>query len=357
MRMKTRLLLAGLCLFANTAVAQNLEEMDPVYARWKDRVEPAIDRALDYLARAQEPDGSFPERYGKSTGIPSLVGMAFLSKGHTALEGPYAGTLNRCVDYVIANVAEDGILNKHGAGSGPMYAHTISTLFLSEISGMVDEKRQKEIDRVLPTVLKVILEAQAVRKTGKNASHAGGWRYRKGSVDSDTSCSGWALMALRSAKLNGAAVPDEAVDKAVAYLKRQWVPETGGFRYQPGRQSSITLTGMGILCLELCGEHGSRETLKAAEFLRNTYRQLPKQLWRYYGNYYNAQALFQIGGSLWEEYADWMYSTFLSQQRVDGCWISGEVGPIYSTAMMTLAFTVPCRQLPIYQRDESVDEN
>jgi hypothetical protein len=29
---------------------------------------------------------------------------------------------------------------------------------------------------------------------------------------------------------------------------------------------------------------------------------------------------------------------------------------VYGTAMMTLAFTVPYRQLPIYQRDETVDE-
>ena len=40
----------------------------------------------------------------------------------------------------------------------------------------------------------------------------------------------------------------------------------------------------------------------------------------------------------------------------DGSWESREAGRTYGTAMMVLAFTVPYRQLPIYQRDETVDE-
>ena len=76
----------------------------------------------------------------------------------------------------------------------------------------------------------------------------------------------------------------------------------------------------------------------------------------FYGNYYNAQGMFQIGGRYWSEYADWMYSTYLKEQDSDGSWDSREAGRIYGTAIMTLAFTVPYRQLPIYQRDETVDE-
>jgi hypothetical protein len=54
--------------------------------------------------------------------------------------------------------------------------------------------------------------------------------------------------------------------------------------------------------------------------------------------------------------AAWMYDTYLGKQGEDGSWNSREAGRIYGTAMMTLAFTVPYRQLPIYQRDETVDE-
>ena len=39
----------------------------------------------------------------------------------------------------------------------------------------------------------------------KKPQHQGGWRYQPHSRDSDLSLTGWAVMALRSARLNGAA--------------------------------------------------------------------------------------------------------------------------------------------------------
>ncbi len=354
--MMTRFLagaLASACLLALPTSAPAQEAADPIFAEWQDRVDPAIDRALQYLARVQRSDGTFPENYGDSTGIPALVGMTFLSRGHLPTEGPYAEALNRCIDFVLNNQKDNGLYEKGHAGSGPMYAHNISTLFLSEVSGMVDPARQEKIEQTLPKALKVILEAQAVKK---DQNHQGGWRYHPGSNDSDTSCSGWALMALRSAKLNGAAVPDQAIEDAVGYLKRRQDNERGCFGYTGTTDHAKSLTGMGLLCLELCGLHGSPETEKAADYIMKTFRDLPGDQFEFYGNYYNAQGMFQIGGRYWAEYAAWMYDTYLGKQDDDGSWNSREAGRIYGTAMMTLAFTVPYRQLPIYQRDETVDE-
>ncbi len=332
-----------------------LEEIDPIFAEWQSRVDPSLESALDYLARSQQEDGSFPSKFGDSTGIPALVGMAFLSKGHLPTGSEYGSTINRCIDFVLANQKETGVLEKGNAGSGPMYAHNIATLFLSEVSGQVDPSRQEKIEIVLPRALKLILEAQKVKKRRKNDQ--GGWRYHPGSTDSDTSCSGWALMALRSAKLNGAAVPDEAINDAVEYLKRHQDKEKGCFGYTDTSKNGDTLTGMGLLCLELSGLHNSPESIKAAEFVMNTFRTISGDKHETYGNYYNAQGMFQIGGRYWSEYANWMYDHYLAKQSSDGSWTSKEAGTIYGTAMMTLAFTVPYRQLPIYQRDETVDED
>ncbi len=322
-----------------------------VFAQWREKVDPAVEKALGFLANSQRPDGSFPEGYGDSTGIPALVGMAYLSKGHMPTEGPYADSLNRCIDWVLDSRKDDGLFEKGNAGSGPMYAHNISTLFLSEVSGMVDPARQERIGKALPPALSLILRAQAVPKDERNQ---GGWRYHPGSKDSDTSCSGWALMALRSAKLNGAAVPDAAIAGAVDYLKRHQDPERGCFGYSNRDDHNKSLTGMGLLCLELVGKHGTPETEKAADYVLKTFRELPGDQFEFYGNYYNAQGMFQIGGRYWAEYAPWMYETYLNKQDSDGSWPSREAGRIYGTAMMVLAFTVPYRQLPIYQRDETV---
>lgn len=344
---------SSLALLLGVAPLHAQEPADPVFAKWRTQADPAIEKALQYLVRVQRPDGSFPENYGDSTGIPALVGMTFLSKGHLPTEGPYVGTINKCIDFVLGNQKDDGLFEKGHAGSGPMYAHNISTLFLSEVSGMVDPARQEKIEKALPKALDLILRAQAVKKDQR---HQGGWRYHPGSRDSDTSCSGWALMALRSAKLNGAAVPDEAIAAAVEYLRRHQHEQEGTFGYTDTRNHAKTLTGMGLLCLELTGLHSSDESLKAAEYVMRSYRDLPGDQFEFYGNYYNSQGTFQIGGRYWNEYAGWMYETYLPKQNEDGSWNSREAGRIYGTAMMTLAFTVPYRQLPIYQRDETVDE-
>ncbi|NNC87746.1 MAG: terpene cyclase/mutase family protein [Akkermansiaceae bacterium] len=346
-------LAAGVAVLAAPFLAGQ-EIPKTVFSEWKDRVDPAVERGLEFLAAAQEADGTFPENYGTSTGIPALVGMAFLSKGHLPTEPKFGEEINRCIDFILRHQNRDGLFSAGHAGSGPMYAHNIATLFLSEVSGMVDPQRQEAIARGLPRALQLILRAQRVEKPDQ---HRGGWRYHPGSRDSDTSCSGWALMALRSAKLNGANVPDKAIADAVEYLYRHHDPREGCFGYSNRDSHKYSLTGMGLLCLELCGEHGKEATFKAGEFVLRNHRRLEGNQFEFYGNYYNAQGMFQLGGKYWETYANWMYSQYLPQQREDGSWHSREAGRVYGTAMMTLAFTVPYRQLPIYQRDETVDED
>lgn len=324
-----------------------------VFSRWKEKVDPAVERALEYLAAVQGDDGSFPENYGDSTGIPALAGMAFLSKGHLPTEGRFAPNIKRCIDFVLDHQEGSGLITAGHAGSGPMYAHNIATLFLSEVSGMVGPARQERLTNALSGALHLILRAQRVPKPER---HRGGWRYHPASQDSDTSCSGWALMALRSAKLNGAAVPDRAIKDAVDYLYRHHDPEEGCFGYTDRSRHKESLTGMGLLCLELCGEHGKPATIKAGDFVLRHHRRLPHNQFEIYGNYYSSQGMFQLGGKYWETYADWMYAHYLPRQEPDGSWESSEAGRVYGTAMMVLAFTVPYRQLPIYQRDETVDE-
>ena len=52
-----------------------------------------------------------------------------------------------------------------------------------------------------------------------------------------------------------------------------------------------------------------------------------------------------------------MYSTWIPAQSSTGSWSAEEGSRPYATAMIVLAFTPPYRQLPIYQRDEQVDED
>ncbi|MEZ6105636.1 MAG: hypothetical protein R3B96_05840 [Pirellulaceae bacterium] len=179
------------------------DEESPALVKYNVPVDESVERALEYLASQQRDDNLFPGQYGDTTAVPALVGMAFLSKGHSPGLGPYGETINRCIDLVLASEQQrdgkpSGYLVRTGAGK--MYAHCISTLFLSEVSGMVEPDRQAKIDEVLPRALQLIVDAQAVQK---QEQFQGGWRYEPTSNDADLSLTGWAVMALRSARLNG----------------------------------------------------------------------------------------------------------------------------------------------------------
>ena len=211
-----------------------------------------------------------------------------------------------------------------------MYSHNISTLLLSEVSGMVDPERQKKIDTVLPKALKVILAAQQMPK---DPSSAGGWRYQSDSRDSDISCTGWAIMALRSARNNGAAVPKEAIERGLAYIMRCHDRREGGFAYQPGGGAGWGRTGTALLCLELCGRHRDRYALMAGEWKAMLTRKRVNR----------------------DRFASRMYEIMLKAQEKDGRWPTvgendGEGGAYYTTSMAVLAMSVSYRQLPIYQR-------
>jgi len=362
----TVLLAAVICAMTPSNVSA--DKASSSLEKFKEPVDKAVDLALAFLAKkqitaavavkARKPAlaGAFESRMVGNTGISSLCVMAFLAKGHTPGTGPYGDVINNGIDYILSTSQTNGLLispERAGRnGSGPMYAHCIATLLLSEVSGMVSPNRQKKLDRALPKALALILAAQRVRKRSKDA---GGWRYRPTSSDSDLSLTGWALMALRSARLNGAAVPTKSIEDAVKYVMRCRTRDWG-FSYQAhSGGASPSRVGVGLLCLELCGnQHGSQVTTRAADYILRHYHGN-----RHFGGshaaysvYYCSQAMFQVGGKHWEQWGQRLYTTLLNIQKKDGSWtLSGSRGGAsYSTAMCVLAMTVSYRQLPIYQR-------
>ena len=329
---------------------------DPVFEKFQPQIEATVDKGLEYLAARQQADGSFVGENGDTTGIVSLAGMAFLSTGDTPGQGKWGKPLAQCMEYVLtAQRTKEGDPYAGMFARDPhrekMYSHCISTLFLSELSGMVGPEEQVRIREAQAKALALILKAQNVPKDERNA---GGWRYLPDANDSDLSLTGWALMALKSARLNGADVPEDNINKAVKYILNRHRENTGQFGYQGDMDHAESLTGAGLLCLELTGHHGKPQTLMAGRYIQETRENLTRSDFEKYGNYYNAQGMFQLGGEFWEKYATWMYEHYPRQQKEDGSW-EGRDGPLYNTSLMILAFTVPYRQLPIYQRDETAE--
>ncbi|MFP4058635.1 MAG: prenyltransferase/squalene oxidase repeat-containing protein [Candidatus Brocadiia bacterium] len=342
-------LVAALALAGGVARADQASE---ALLKYQEPVDEAIDRALRFLAEHQEKDGFFESRHmRRNTAITSLCVMAFLAKGYTPGNEPYGDVIDRGIDAVLDSLQHNGMLVGSSRSHGPMYSHTISTLMLSEVSGMVSPERQRKLDEALAKALRVILAAQDVRK---HRNHQGGWRYQHNSRDSDISCTGWAIMSLRSARNNGAAVPRDAIEDGIRFVlncRRR----DGGFGYQPGGGSGLARTGTALLCLELCGHHGKRETKDAGNWILGHLPRNRHENFFYYGIYYTSQGMFQLGEDFWETFGDHMYKLLLREQRDDGSWPEGDgnerrAGRCYSTAMAVLAMSVAYRQLPIYQR-------
>ncbi len=340
--------------------ADGQTRLDPVLAPYVEQVEQAVENGLRFLMDTQNEDGSFPGRYGRAPGVVGLAGMSFLAAGYLPDHPVYGPTILRCLEFLLHCQRDNGYITARQGSDKGMYSHAIATLFMSELSGMMAPEHQRRIDQALPKALAVIIRAQNVDKPEQ---HQGGWRYDPTSRDSDLSVSGWTLMALRSARINGARIPAENIERGVQYilgLQDREGDAKGGFRYmrdRRGRMAYMTVqTGLAVLCLQLTGHHDSEEVAMGQRFMLERYLNLAGDNNELYGLYYYAQASFQSGGELWERFAAWMYQRYLPRQRDNGSWPQEQNTPAYSTSMVLLSLTVPYRQLPIYIRDETVDE-
>jgi hypothetical protein len=352
----------GSLLVLSFNTAANGQMISPVLAAHATDVEQALARGFEYLVQTQQEDGSFPGEYGGSAGVVALVGMSFLAAGHTPGSSAYGSMINRCVDYVLKQQNKNGYILTSGRKDRGMYSHNISTLFLAEVSGMLDPDRDRLVKKSLSQAVDVILKAQQQKKP---EIHRGGWKYDPTARDSDLSVSGWALMALRAARLNGLQVPDEQVKAAADYILGNQ-SERGSFGYtKPGdkHDGNASLTGLAILSLVLTGHHDTEAVLRAQNYLEHHYIKLHRQRFRLYGLYYCTQAAFQMGGRTWELIGPWLYEYYLPRQQANGSWPSNLGGAgaessteAYRTSLILLSLAVPYRQLPIYQRDETVDE-
>ncbi|MEZ6105635.1 MAG: hypothetical protein R3B96_05835 [Pirellulaceae bacterium] len=81
------------------------------------------------------------------------------------------------------------------------------------------------------------------------------------------------------------------------------------------------MTGVAILCLSLTGQHENPALTNAGDWL------LTKNVnsnWGgghfFYCNYYCTQAMFQLRGDYWDQWAAQFYDNALSHQQEDGSW-------------------------------------
>jgi len=311
----------------------------PIRAAEEGKVTPELERSvtlgLDFLARTQNADGSWPGSYGQLSGVVGLAMLTFLARGEVPDEGKYGQVISKAVDYILSNQQANGLLE--GRGGSAMYSHGFATLALAEVYGVIDDPR---VGPALKRAVGLIVSCQ-------NAT--GGWRYSVGSTDADTTVSGAQMVALRAAANAGIEVPLETIRRGVAYYKSCFCPG-GGFGYTGPNGPGSARAGIGLLVLSLSGEYRSAEAKATADWLLGHMRG-DERYYFYYMCYYVSQAMFQAGGKYWKRWNETMTPALIAMQAADGSWPNqGPEGTVCGTAMALLALEVNYNLLPIYQR-------
>ena len=341
-RRSIQLAIVAILLSAVSAAAQETLSPEETSAELIAPAVPSIDRGVAFLAREQQPDGSYAGRgMGRNPAVVALAGMAMLSSGSAPGRGPYGEETQRCVDYLCRHTQPSGFINVDNSMShGPMYGHGFATLFLAETYGMSprDDLRDK-----LASSIRLIISAQ---------NPEGGWRYQPTPTDADISVTICQIMALRAARNAGIHVPSETVDRCIRYVESCQLAD-GGFGYTPrDRRSMFPRSAAGVVALYSAGVYEGEGIERGLAYLD---RHLPgaqgarRTSHFYYGQYYAVQAMWQAGGERWARWYPAIRDMLIRQQQGDGSWTDGN-GPHYATAMACVVLQLPNNTLPIFQR-------
>jgi hypothetical protein len=309
------------------------------------------ERGMQFLANSQTQNGDWgPSGYDNGPGVTGMALMVFLASGEDPNFGLYSNNVRRaCRSIILQQNATTGYL-----GSS-MYHHGFGMLGLAEAYGAVDDRNlwpegKSDKQRSIGEALELAVRA-AVTSQKKNTY--GGWRYSPDATDADTSVAGAVLVGLLAARNAGIEVPDESIDRAIAYYVKMTAPSgqvgyaggLGGFDESMARISIATL-------VYAVGRRKDLPQYKATlGYLTNKIESTgsPGHGGVEYQRYYQAQALFQGDVDAWEKWNKLLVRQLKLTQQADGSF-KGQYGPALSTSMSLLALALNYRFLPIYER-------
>ncbi len=341
----------------------------------------AVEQGLYFLARCQFPDGRWAidrlppgvvdpavdaglGEMNADTAATGLALLAFLGKGYTHVDFKYRNQVNAGLRWLISNQQEDGSLFNDRSDQtlyAQFYAHGIASIALGEAYGMTwDEELRGPLQRAIAFTL--------------NAQHPqrGGWRYRP-RQETDTSVSGWHLMALKSAQMAGVEVPSESLARVSGWLDLAQAQNGSRYRYNPyaldtpaqrqGRIPSLAMTAEGLLMRFYLGRDRTHpETIAGADYLRDHLPGDPATPPDVYYLYYATQVMFQMQGDYWQAWNQKLRprleATQVQKGQLIGSWSPLEPardrwghagGRLYMTAMNLLMLEVYYRHMPLFR--------
>jgi hypothetical protein len=260
-------------------------------------VGPEIVSGLEFLRRHQAADGSWSfnnlgsgqpayenetAQYHADTAATGMCLMCFFGAGydHFDFGGEYTGEIQSALKWLSDHQQEDGNLYV----DQDSFSSKAGALYSHAIATMAlceayGMTRDPQLRPVAQKAIEFIEKSQHPER--------GGWRYEPG-VSSDLSVTGWMIGALKSGELAGLEVQKKTYENAFAFLERCTAPRSNGSQYvydpqadakqRQQRQASRPMTAVGLLLRLYEGWDRTRpEMTKGADYLAE---QLPD-----YGSY------------------------------------------------------------------------
>ena len=311
--------------------------------------EQAVEEGLKWLAKHQNKNGAWSlnafsqvgdcdDQCGNA-GVMSDAGgtgfglLPFLGAGYTHKSGKYKATVQKGLDWLIADQTKEGTFQN--CLTGTLYAHGVATIALCEAYAMTKDPKLKGPAQ---KAINYIVMAQ---------HQGGGWRYSPGQAG-DTSVTGWQVIALRSAQQGGLKIPASVFTKVSAYLDSVQTDKAGsGYRYMPGGRITDAMVAEGLLCRIYTSNKLRRGELRAGvEYLQE---HLPSAGGELYYWYYATQVLHHYGGAPWDEWNHVMRDLLIEAQATDGhargSWApqgghDNSGGRVYATSLALLTLEI-----------------
>jgi hypothetical protein len=157
------------------------------------------------------------------------------------------------------------------------------------------------------------------------------------------------MVGLLAARNAGIEVPDEAIDRGVAYFKSM-TSNSGQVAYSGvgGFDDSVARKSIGCLVYAVARRKDMPQFNATLTSLTNQIQQPPGP-YKSYGLYYQAQALFQGDVEAWEKWNKQLIRDLKAAQADDGSF-PGQFGTSVETSLSLLAMALNFRFLPIYER-------
>ncbi|MBP3693796.1 MAG: hypothetical protein J6J31_05115, partial [Thermoguttaceae bacterium] len=301
---------------------------------------------------------SAPDYSAATTGLAVL---AFQAGGHYFFNGhKYSENVTHGLDW-LAKIQDSrgAIVTPMSDGSGIyhekfMYEHGIAAFALAEACALAKAEGEEippKYYRAMKLAIDFILRIQHLD---------GGWRYKTDPAEvSDTSVTGWQILALKSAKEAGYKIPQPAIDKiALFYSKHTRGDETRYTSTMGG--TTEALTGIGLLVRQFLLDQGGAAYVhlgakRLAKFAMSEWeaKKEEERVPDFYSWYKCSLAMQQYGGKEWEIWNEIVRNELVRLQRrgddcLTGSWDPesdvyfemGGGGRIYVTAMGALTLQV-----------------